>query len=242
MYFISGVFPPGTIGIISHELSRYSDFCSSLVGLQAPSDTILIWNKGVEIAAGLNNIIRNMRGSWLWIMGDDHSFKADILLSLLSANRDIISPLCSGRTYPHFPVVFKGELEGGAYERYMWEEFPQNEIIEVVAAGNAGMLIKKHVLDAIGDPWFEAGKSNRENISEDLWFCKRARNAGYKINVHTGLGIGHITPSVIWPAWFDTKMIPMANFNGNEDFWVRLDAGYSREKAKPNIAETPSLI
>lgn len=230
MYFVETRFPPGTIGIISHELSRYTDFTKSLVGLQAPIGTIAVWNKGVEIAAGLNNIIRAMQGEWLFIMGDDHSFKADLLLSLLKADKDIIVPLCSGRTYPHAPLIFKEDLGDGIYRRYAWNEIPQGQVFEVVSAGNGGMLIKKPVLDALGDPWFEAGRGSKEYIGEDLWFCKRAKEAGYKVYAHSGLGMGHITPATIWPAWFDDNMIAMANFNGNEDFWVRLDTGYTQDK------------
>ena len=41
------------------------------------------------------------------------------------------------------------------------------------------MLVKRHVLEAIGEPYFETfGKQN-----EDLEFCRKIRNAGFKIHV-----------------------------------------------------------
>ena len=69
--------------------------------------------------------------------------------------------------------------------------------MEVYAVGGAGLLIKKHVLEAIGDPYFETyGKQN-----EDLEFCRKIRNAGYKIHVDTGCLLGHIGQLVSWPQW-----------------------------------------
>jgi len=227
MYFVEAGkdYPPGTIGIITHELSRYSDFSISLLGLAAPQNTRVIWHKGVEIASGLNAIIRKMSGDWLWILGDDHTFKADLLLKLLSAQKDIIAPVCSSRTHPWHPVVYT-QNEDRQFLRQRWADIPIEQVTTMFkGAGTAGMLIRKHVLDAVGDPWFENGKTASENLGEDLWFCRKAQDKGFEVHVDTRLGIGHITPATIWPGLIDGKLIPISNFNGFEEFWVRLDVG-----------------
>ena len=43
---------------------------------------------------------------------------------------------------------------------------PQHGLIEVYAVGGAGLLVKKHVLEAIGEPYFETyGKQNEDLVS-----------------------------------------------------------------------------
>ena len=239
IFFVESKQPAGTIAVITHELSRYADFSISMTSVQAPPHSQILWHKGVEIASGLNMIIRHMIGEWLFILGDDHVFKPDIIFKLLELDVDIVAPVCSNRTYPHLPVVFKERIEGGKFNRMLWTEIPHNQLFEVAASGTAGMLIRKRVLDAVGDPWFECGQTKSDNLGEDLWFCSKSIDKGFKVHVHSGIAIGHITPATIWPYFVEGKLTPLANFNGNEDFWVRLDQGLAPIKAEPP-AKAPS--
>ena len=44
-------------------------------------------------------------------------------------------------------------------------------------------------------PYFETyGKQN-----EDLEFCRKIRNAGFKIHCDTGAHLGHIAQVIVWP-------------------------------------------
>jgi hypothetical protein len=79
-----------------------------------------------------------------------------------------------------------GAVEGGVHEVYV--------------AGSAGMLIKRHVLEKIGDPWFEVGQQDSQQLNEDSYFCVKLARAGIKLHVDLDTWIGHITPSVLWPA------------------------------------------
>ena len=55
------------------------------------------------------------------------------------------------------------------------------------------------MLEAIGEPYFETfGKQN-----EDLEFCRKIRNAGFKIHVDTAALLGHIGQVIVWPQWTD---------------------------------------
>lgn len=240
MYFVDAPFPGGTVVVLSHELSRYADFTISLMRLKAPGGSGLHWQKGVEIVLGLNNAIRNLQGEWLWILGDDHTFQPDTLLKLLERDVDIVVPACASRIYPFLPVIFWDKE--GTLMHTSWDTVIPNSLIEVAGAGTAGMLIKKRVLDALGDPWFEAGKHNAQTIAEDLWFCRRAREAGFKVHLDSSQMIGHITPATIWPAVSpDGVMTPLANFNGDEKRWVRLDSMIILEETKP-VIPAPNLL
>lgn len=239
MFLVDAPFPPGTIGIISHELSRYSDFSISVVRLKAPQRSGLYWNKGVEIAVGMNNIVRHMEGEWVFILGDDHTFHGDILLALLEDDVDIVVPLCASRGFPFGPVLYTEQND--TYYHMGWDNIPKNTVFEVAGAGSAGMLIKKRVLDALGEPWFVAGQNDATTVGEDLTFCRRARKLGFKVHADSRYSIGHMTPATIWPTMSKDRIVPMSNFNGDETRWVRLDEMITQVPApqvlSPNLLE-----
>ena len=58
------------------------------------------------------------------------------------------------------------------------------------------MLIRKHVLTTMKDPWFEW---NGEKVSEDVNFCLKARSLGYNIYADLDQTFSHITPCELEP-------------------------------------------
>ena len=73
------------------------------------------------------------------------------------------------------------------------------EPFEVEASGSL-MLIRRPVLDAVGDPWY--GHANWR-LSEDLYFCESAREAGYKIMIDPEVVVGHIGSYIVVPQMID---------------------------------------
>src|SRR5262249_50864063 len=142
-----------------------------------------------SVVENLNQIVRQLRDEdeWLWILGDDHVWPQDTLMRLLGAmdenpEIDVLVPLVVKRNPPWHLVLFH---EAGAYEDglprwrpYEWEEVPEAGPFEVDAAGNAGMLVRRGVLDAIGDPWFRS--SGGVVLNEDVMFCRAAREHGFR--------------------------------------------------------------
>lgn len=188
----------GTIGVIASDLARYSDFCLAMSILAKPPETRIIWTKTTDVVGNANAICRKMMGEWVWIMGDDHVFNPDILLRLLEHEVDIVVPLVFTRTPPYKPVVMSaphGSDEQGHLE-YEVAWLPGEGLHEVYAAGSAGMLIRRHVLEAIGDPWFA---TDGRGLNEDLTFCAKAREAGAKIYCDVDVQMGHIAPHTVWP-------------------------------------------
>ena len=111
----------------------------------------------------------------------------------------MVVPLCLQRAPPYLTLAFSGEDEQANEEgtHVHDTDLPSSGLHEVYAAGNAGMLVRKHVLDAIGEPWFETfGKQN-----EDLEFCRKIREAGFKIHVDLDNLLGHIAQMIVWPDW-----------------------------------------
>ena len=189
-------FGDGTIGVLAGELSRYSDFWLALATCQKTEGTAMVCAQGVDIVGNMNTLVRNMRGDWLWILGDDHVFSQDLLIHLLSRNVDVVVPLCLKRTPPYDPVVYSHQNEEGLYVAH--NELPQNGIHPIHAAGSAGMLVRRRVLDAIAKPIFQTDGSG---LNEDLVFCRKIRDAGYRIWVDCDVAIGHISNVEVWPEW-----------------------------------------
>lgn len=184
----------GTIGVISGDLARYSDFCQALTILGKPDGTRLIWTKSVDVVGNCNTICRNYKGGWVWLLGDDHVFDPDILIRLLQHEVPVVVPLCLKRTPPYDPVVYGRQNELG---EYVGADLPRGGMTRVHAAGSAGMLIRREVLDAIDDPWFES----HGGLNEDLTFCAKVQEAGFDIFCDVDVHLGHMAPHTVWPAF-----------------------------------------
>jgi len=208
---------PGTIGLICGDLSRYTLANFDLMALQAPAHTAKMGGIGVGIAINLNNCVKGLEGDWLWVMGDDHRFSSDVLLRLLARLEerpaiDILAPLVTSRRPPIMPVLYGPGTDAGHYRRFDWADVRPDAdgLMEVHAAGNAGMLIRRRVFEAIaalplstskpGGPYvWKQGQTTPEQNGEDLWFCEEARACGFKIHVDTTVHIGHMSPITYWP-------------------------------------------
>lgn len=201
--------PPGVVCVASGELSRYPAFCTSMIDVLLPPGSMVKWNVGLNVAANFNKCIREglaAGAQWAWIMGDDHEFEPSALLRLLARNKDIIVPLVVRRTPPFSTVLFRKpdqNTEFGMFPPINWDELPQHGIIGdeegLYTCGSAGMLIRRNVLEAMTDPWFEAGQHGKEYTFEDTYFCVKARQAGFTIHADTDVQIDHWSPTSFRP-------------------------------------------
>ncbi len=197
MQAVRSPHPPGTVGVISGDLARFPAFYTSLMNLQVPSGSCWKWVRGNGVALNRNIIVRDMEGEWLWFIDDDHTFEPDVLLRLLNREVDMIQPLVATRKPPFFPYGYR--FNGLKYEGVDWKDIPASGICEWDAIGTGGTLIRRKVLDAVGDPWFEEGRTNPEALGEDLWFCRKMRDKGFRCFVDSNTRLGHIATMEIWP-------------------------------------------
>lgn len=190
---------PGTVGIISGELTRFADFSIAMMHLQKPEGTKMMWAKGLDVAGNCNRLVKALQGDWLWIMGDDHVFDPTLLMQLVAHELDVVVPLCLKRHAPYEVVVYRDEYLGeDGLIHYRFAELPEKGVHEIHAAGSAGMLIRRHVLEAIDGPVFETSKGMQ---NEDLLLCAKIRDAGFKIHCDVSARLGHIGTVGVWPMW-----------------------------------------
>lgn len=209
---VQSTFPPGFVGIISGDLARFSRFTASMLKLWIPEFTSWNYVFGNGFAANRNTLLRGMiesekpgeKNEWVWFMDDDHVFDPRTLMRLLTRDVPIIQPLISTRKPPFYPYAYQ-RIEGQKYRSLEWDELPLKGIHRVDGVGAGGMLVKREVLDAVGDPWFEEGKTAPDCPGEDLFFCSKAAALGYDSYVDLDVRLGHLTVNEVWPDQHDGK-------------------------------------
>ncbi len=183
-------------------MGRYREFDITLNDVQKPADCGVFWKTGCDMAKSFNDLCRmfleHKRFEWLWILGDDHVFHPELLIRLLGRNVDIVSPLCLKRTSPFRPVVYT-EREGKYWQISSDRLDGKTGLLRVAACGNAGMLIRRRVIEKIGDDWHRVGWQTPESGGSDLYFCKRATENGFDIHVDLDNHLGHIAHMAVWP-------------------------------------------
>lgn len=126
----------------------------------------------------------------LLFIDDDMVFNDDAFERLLSHDLPIVGGLCHNRRPPYMPILMR-EYNGGYTFVYDYDrEIDENGLIEVDATGAAFLLVKREVFEKIAatgeDPFAIRGPG------EDISFCLRAKEQGYKIYVDTTVEIGHV--------------------------------------------------
>lgn len=219
MQHISSSYPAGTVVIPAASLARYNEFWMSVESLEVPQGTKLVAARGADIPHQLNEGIRRMKGEWVFILGDDHVFQPDLLMKLLAREKEVIIPIVPRRDHPFYPCILHGPV-AALMEPYQWEELPTSGLYQLPkwdSAGQAGALVKKGVLEKLGDPWFEGGKLTPGRLMEDMYFIQRLHELDIPIWVDCDQTLPHIANITIKPRvhngrWFvgyDSKHGPV---------------------------------
>jgi GT2 family glycosyltransferase len=178
------------------------------------------------VTENLTEVIRQLRpeDEWVWILGDDHVWESDCLTRLLDAidenpDVDVLVPLVTKRNPPWHLVLFH---EAGVYDDGLprwqplgWDEIPERGVFEVDAAGSAGMLVRREVLDRIGDPWFES--SGQVILNEDVMFCMKARAHGFRVFATANVTMGHLGIFNVRPLYRDGRWGALTEFSSAEE-------------------------
>lgn len=162
------------------------------------------WARNICVEEALNDY----NSDYVFFLDVDVFPPQNIIEKLLAQNKDIVSGPYHSKKPPFHPHAYK-ELDNGSYETI---EIKKNSLLEVDAVGAGCLLIKTNVLKKMTKPWFstvlpglnaEHAKDLKfdktQGLGEDLYFCKKARNAGFKIyydntinNVfHIGAKVGY---------------------------------------------------
>jgi hypothetical protein len=190
---MSATYPPGTIGVISGDLSRWTWFSQALRASFFPADSPIVWCSSEWIAGAINEVIEAMQpnSEWMTIIADDHVWEPDLFFRLLDHHLPIVGPLVHLRRYPFPPSLFHA-LDDGTYQCYDWDEVAgKTGLLPIDTCGGPLTVIRREVLDALGNPWFQNQPGQLVYPHEDLYFFNRARLAGFQPYVDLDQPIWH---------------------------------------------------
>lgn len=125
----------------------------------------------------------------LLFIDSDMVFEPEDIEKLLKRDKDIIGAPYNYRFLPPKLTVKIQDEQGNK----VLKEMPDGTI-ECYAVCTGFMLIKTEVFRNIPHPWFffEQDKKGKLICGEDVWFCRQARKAGYKIYFDPTTNVKHI--------------------------------------------------
>lgn len=178
-------------------------FAQSLASLNKEGECMISMIIGSLIYESRNTIAKQaikLETDYVMWFDSDMIFPQDTLSRMLKHmedGRDIVSGLYFRRRTPYTPVLFKSmSYDGtkGAWEGY--DDYPEDEIFEIGGCGFGCVMVRTSVLLAMGlekKNWFEP----MGNFGEDLSFCLRARELGFKIWCDPTIKCGHVGQVIV---------------------------------------------
>lgn len=178
---------------------------TSIMGLDIPKPYHLLDRRGAPVEQARNDLVARVLFDpafkdvthLLWI-DDDMVFTPDALRRLLAHDLAIVGGLCHGRRAPHYAPILCHKQANSALGYTYQHDYPQG-LVTVDATGGAFILVKREVYEEIERRFPTPGEGPYTNrgCGEDISFCERAAECGYKTVVDTTLEIGHIAEVVV---------------------------------------------
>ncbi len=143
--------------------------------------------------------IRNLIADWgkkfdyLFSIDSDIVVPKDALTKMLSYDKDAVSGVYIQRFHDKQTSELY-YLKDGRHLNYQTNELPQNSVIEVDAFGLGCALIKGKVFKDMDYPHFvySSALDHSQTLSEDVYFCMKAKNHGFKLYADTSIICDHI--------------------------------------------------
>ena len=127
----------------------------------------------------------------LWLDAD-MIFNDDLLEDLMFSGKSFVSGLCHARRKPYMPCFFSSLNPVDRFDDY------PSQLFEVAGVGMACVLMETKILFDVMIRFGTCFVPTKE-LGEDLAFCDKARQMGYRIYVDPQVIIGHIGHIVIYP-------------------------------------------
>lgn len=176
-----------------------SFFCVEGLGLLAKSRNIMV-----------KHFLDNTTDDWLLMLDADERISVptfDLLCSTADQNKRPVvaglyfAALWDGPSLRPVPLIFTTDEENGLQP---WDNYPENEVVQIAAAGTGCLLMHRSVLQKLRDSvdeglrdwcWFQDGPIGQNKwLSEDLMFCSKLNGAGIQMVAHTGAVLQHHKP------------------------------------------------
>lgn len=114
---------------------------------------------------------------------------------------------------PPYPIVFKEQGSGASWDWKVGEVFP------CFGIGTGCMMIRTEVFKHLPKPWFKtvdkdptASNEFRHQMTDDLFFCQRVREAGFGILAHGGVIAIHWDEKTETPYMLPSGCYPLREY------------------------------
>jgi hypothetical protein len=143
-----------------------------------PYDYDLLLHEGSMLHVMRNRLVKkaiDLKCTHILFLDSDISFEKEAVLKLIKHKKEIVGANYHKRKLPIEATIQNPKKTKGL------------TTCDSVATGF--LLIDLKVFKKLPEPWFFWGKDGE---SEDFWFCRQAREVGYKVWVDLTIPIGHI--------------------------------------------------
>lgn len=227
-----------------------SQFGISLSGQQIPINfsicTLTIENQ--EIGDARNAAVKYARqigAEYIFFRDNDTLATPDSLSTLFSLRADIAGGIYYAKQWPSEPLVFKYPQMGG-YKNWRF-----GDVIECDAIGMGCCLVKTAVFDKIPEPWFRTVRGAPElggdiafdwaekqmegilnpdaihgDMTEDIYFCLKAKRAGFKVYAHAGVQCAHLDTATGCVYGFEAKFGDVVKITPDRRVWFHPPADH----------------
>ena len=191
-------------------------FAQSLAMLQKTGDCVLSLQMGSLIYTSRNNLAQmaiQMDVDYVFWLDSDMVFEPDTLIRMMDTLQkneyDILTGLYFRRVPPYTPVLFdKLDIRRNICSWTEFHEIPDHPF-EVRGCGFGCVLMKSEIFLDV-----QSKHGNMfapiSNNGEDIAFCWRARDCGFKIYCDPSVICGHVSHSIVdekfYKAYHDAKM------------------------------------
>lgn len=160
-------------------------FCLTEVLKNFPYDYNILFSEGCVLHYIREKLVMKaieIGCTHILFIDSDMQFNQKAVLKLLARKKDIVGANYNRRSMPLSSTVI----------------LPQNKqpkgLVTVIGVATGFLLINLDVFRTISHPWFfwEVTTDGETVTGEDFWFCKKAREAGYKVWADFTLPIKHL--------------------------------------------------
>lgn len=206
------------VGLSTGEHVRNANFIPSFLGLDRPSNSLIITVHGQSPATARNTIIKQgleNKCTHIFFMDDDMILPSDTLMKLLVHDKPIVSALYLLRSFPHRPAFFDKAYENGRC-KFTFLDKDMKGLVKGVNCGLGAVLISAEVFKDLEEPYVRLGEIEKDGWCDDVGFFNRCREAGYDIWCDLDAPVGHLANVTIWPEiyngeWFTNYKHPNGN-------------------------------
>jgi len=178
----------------------HTETVKALIALQASIGSVALITQASTIAAKRNLAVEgllkhNLAATHLFFLDSDIVPPPDTITRLLTADKAIVGGLYAQRKPP-------SRLMAG------WFSTPEGEQVDkrvsahtglkkVHWVGGGALLIAREVCEGLPAPWFAEDIAGKE--AEEIFFQRKARDAGFEVWVDTNCIVGHLGITAITP-------------------------------------------